>query len=143
MREQTVQLHRRKNPAFAAEFEEALEQGYVTLEAEALRQRLAAQRKLRAAIDGAKRGNAALLPDDVGDEFERVMKLLARWDRKRQRPSRLSPEGGGRACTFDTAIELLDARLKALGIEIEPLSPEDAERYDGPAEREGGGGEAL
>ena len=133
-----MQNHRRKNPAFAAEFEEALEQGYVTLEAEALRQRLAAQKKLRAAIEGAGRSDAALMPDDVGAEFERVMKLLARWDRKRQRPSRLSPEGGRRACTFDAAIALLDARLKALGIEIEPLSAEDAGRYDGPGESGGG-----
>ncbi len=136
--ERTVYVHRRKNPAFAAEFQEALDQGYVTLEAEALRQRLAAQRRLRAAIERAGAGKGALVPADAVAEFERVLKLLARWDRKGRRPERAaSSDSARRVWTFDAAIALLGERLEALGVEVEPLPPEEAARWDGSGAGEG------
>jgi hypothetical protein len=84
----TVNTHRRRNPDFARRFEEALESAYPMLEAEALRQRLAAQERLR---DG-------LMPSgEIAAEFGRVMALLARWDRKKRqdrRPARRSARPG-------------------------------------------------
>jgi hypothetical protein len=177
--ENTVYKHRRADPAFAEEYQATLEQGYVRLEAEALRQRLAAQQRLRAAVENSSPPPAVLgevagrrpdggvappphcvrspklrpsmlacppdrlrfsapsrlgeeLKGEVSAEFERVMKLLARWDRKERRPD--SEAGGGRIWTFEGAIELLDKRLKALGMAVQPLPDELAERYDGPEE---------
>jgi hypothetical protein len=129
--ESTVHSHRRKDPGFALEYEEALEQGYVLLEAEALRQRLAAQERLRAAMDGAE----PLVAGETAAEFERMLKLLARRDRKARGPDRRAAPGGRRQVwTFDAAIVLLDERLRALGVEVPALPPDSAERYDGPGE---------
>lgn len=130
--ESTVSLHRRTDPAFAAEFREALDHGYDLLEAEALRQRLEAQRRLRAAMDRSAAGDAPPVAPDMAAEFERVLKLLARWDRKRRAPDRQAqPDGRRKVWTFDSAIELLDKRLKALGVEALPLPSQEAARYDG------------
>ena len=49
--ESTVHLHRRTDPAFAEAYDEALARAYVHLEAEAVRLRLAAQARLRAAVE--------------------------------------------------------------------------------------------
>lgn len=133
--ESTVNLHRRNDTAFAEEFREALHQGYDLLEAEALRQRLAAQRALREAVESSE--PPVSLAADVAAEFERVLKLLARWDRKARRPDARSSEGARRSVwTFEAAIELLGKKLDALGVPVQPLPPDEAERYDGP------GGEA-
>jgi hypothetical protein len=142
--ENTVLNHRRRDPAFAEEYDAALDQGYVRLEAEALRQRLIVQQRLRAVMEvaslpegsGGGREDAALTVEAAA-EFERVLKLLDRADRKARRPRRTS---GGRhkVWTFDTAMALLDERLKALGVPVSELPPEVAARYDGAGEREGG-----
>jgi hypothetical protein len=123
--ERTVYNHRQRNPGFAELFEEALDQGYARLEAEALRARLAMQAAMRAAIDGGG------VPPEAAAEFERILKLLARRDRKPRRPEREAGAGSGRrGWTFDAAMALLDRRLKALGIAV-PLLPTDAAaRYD-------------
>lgn len=116
----TVYKHCAKDSAFAAAFQEALDQCYVALEAEALRQRLVALRKLR---DGA------IPTGEVTAEFDRVMKMLARWDRKggRAGPRTISP-GKRHAVTFDEAIEALHERLQALAIPIARLpEPEEGE----------------
>lgn len=137
--ENTVLNHRRRDPAFAEEYDAALDQGYVRLEAEALRQRLLAQERLRAALEAAplEDGTAAsggppgaALPAEAAAEFERVLKLLDRADRKARRPKRTS---GGRhkVWTFDAAMALLDERLQALGVPVPALPPEVAARYDG------------
>jgi hypothetical protein len=112
----TVDSHRRKHPEFAAAHDAALQQAYPKLEAEAVRQRLAAQQKLR---DG-------LVPQgEMTQEFERVMKLLARWDRGR---GRLGPRevrhGRQRRWTFEEAIVALDKRLRALGARRGLVPPE-------------------
>jgi hypothetical protein len=104
----TVDSHRRKHPEFAAAHDEALRNAYPKLEAEAVRQRLAAQERLR----------GELVPTgEMATEFERVMKLLARWDR---RDGRIGPRevhhGRQRRWTFEEAIEALDKKLRALGL---------------------------
>jgi hypothetical protein len=123
--ESTVYTHRRKDPVFAAAFQEALEQGYVRLEAEALRQRLEAQRRLRAALDeGTPTG-------EIAAEFERVIKLLRRWDRKCERPGMRSIARGRQpGLTFEEAIETLAKKLRNLDIPILELPAEIAARYD-------------
>lgn len=105
--ETTVYKYRQRHPEFADDCERVLRQGYVRLEAEALRQRLEAQRKLR---DG-------LIPaGEIADEFERVMKLLARWDR-RNGPAGTRSIGHGRqrSMTFEEAMEALEKKLMGLG----------------------------
>ena len=55
------------------------------------------------------------------------MKLLARWDRQPRRVERRFKPGGRRKpMTFDEAMDLLDKRLRALGIPIAPLPPDGA-----------------
>jgi hypothetical protein len=109
----TVRNHRRKDPEFNAGCDSALEQGYRHLEEEAVRERLAAQERLRAGIVPA--GEAAT-------EFDRQMKLLGQW---RRRDGRLGPMARSRealkAWSFDDAMALLEKRLKGLKIPIAPL----------------------
>ncbi|MFC7498195.1 hypothetical protein ACFQRC_03060 [Enterovirga sp. GCM10030262] len=113
--ERTVYAYRRKDTVFAGEFQEALEQGYVRLEGEAVRQRLGAQQRLREAIEEAE--PTALLSGEAANEFERVMKLLAGWDRRGGRPApREWRHGHQKRMSFDDAITLLDKRLRALGV---------------------------
>ena len=108
--EATVYRHRVKDASFAAAFQEALEQGYVRLEAEALRQRIEAQRRIREAGDG-------LLPaGEATAEFERILKLLDRWDRRNGCIGpRAVAHGSLKRWTFDDAIEALEKKLMALG----------------------------
>jgi hypothetical protein len=132
--ERTVYVHQGKDPAFAAEFQEAMTLAYVRLEAEALRQRLAAQQRLRRAIEEAE------APAEESLEFERVLKLLARLDRRtRGHSPGPNSKPNGRAWTFDEAMALLGKRLEALGLEVPPLPPEEAARLDGTGEPSGGG----
>jgi hypothetical protein len=51
--ESTVELHRRNDPAFAEAHDAPLAEGYRNLEEESVRLRLAAQKRLRAAIEAA------------------------------------------------------------------------------------------
>jgi len=104
----TVYDHRRKDPEFAEAYDETLASAYAMLEAEALRQRLDAQRDLR---------EGRMPKGEMAQEFERVLKLLARYDRK---DGRIGPReigrGRQRRWTFDEAIEALDKKLRALGL---------------------------
>jgi hypothetical protein len=104
----TVQAHCRKHPEFAALRDETLRFAYAKLEAEAVRQRLEAQRRLRENLQPK---------GELAQEFERVMKLLARYDR---RDGRVGPReighGRQRRWTFEEAIEALDKKLRALGV---------------------------
>jgi hypothetical protein len=104
---QTVDTHARRNPEFAAVRAEALKIAVARLEAESVRQRLEAQRRLSETLSPS---------GEVAEEFERVMKLLARWDRKGgtlgPRPRPPSPS---EVWTFDEAIVALEKRLTALG----------------------------
>jgi len=103
----TVNAHRRGHFEFDAAWHEALAHAVALLEAEAVRQRLEVQRRLT--------GN--LHPEgELAQEFERVMKLLARWDRKAGGTgSSTRPPLERDAWTFDRAIVELERRLTALG----------------------------
>lgn len=115
----TVRNHRLKDPEFDAGCEAALEQGYKHLEEEAVRERLAAQERLKAGIVPA--GEAAA-------EFDRQIKLLSQW---RRRDGRLGPQARSREAlkrwSFDEAMKALEKRLKALKIPIAPLPEKEGE----------------
>jgi hypothetical protein len=143
--ESTVHRHRRLDSAFAEVYREALAEGYFKLEAEALRQRLAAQERLREAVDNPPRNGghaehggggppkrgacpACGRSDDEGAEFDRIMRLLARHDRKPRRAERgFKPGGRRQTWTFDRAIEELAKRLRGLGLDIPPPPAEEGE----------------
>jgi hypothetical protein len=114
----TIVHHRRRDPEFAAAWDEALAAAYAQLEAEALRQRLEAQRQLR----------EGLCPTgEIAREFERVMQLLARYERKDGRIGiRSVRPGREKRWTFDEAIEALDRKLRALGARHGVAAPEDS-----------------
>jgi hypothetical protein len=116
----TVRAHARKHPEFAAAEKEALHLAYAALEAEAVRQRLEAQRRL--SEDLAPTG-------ELAQEFERVMKLLARYDRRDGRigPREVGP-GQEQVCGWDEAIETLARKLRALGVRRGVVPPGDDPR---------------
>jgi len=121
----TVSYHVRKDPAFAEAYRDALALGYANLEAEVVRQRIAAQAKLRAAIEASGERAVPQVEADAGAEFDRIMKLLARHDRKPRRVERgFKPGGRRQARTFDQAIKELDKKLRALGLRTDrPVPP--------------------
>ncbi len=93
--ERTVRYHLRSDPAFAEAFQAALEEGYRRLEAESVRERIQAQQRIRAAMEAAEAAGEPLPVAAEGAEFDRTIKLLARWDR-RDRAARL-PDGEARS----------------------------------------------
>ncbi|MBC7986394.1 MAG: hypothetical protein H7X93_06945 [Sphingomonadaceae bacterium] len=116
----TVYKHRTRHADFREAWQEALETGYARLEAELVRERLAAQERIRDAI--APEGEPGL-------EFERAIKLLMRWERRNGRlGARTQSPGRHRQPSFDEAIEALAKRLKSLDIPIKYLpAPEGSE----------------
>ena len=123
--ERTVHYHLRRDPDFAEAFQAALEEGYRRLEAEAARQRLEAQSRLRAAMDSAESAGERLPAAEEGAEFDRTMRLLARWDRRDGRLGfREVSHGRRRVMTFEAAIALLDRKLDALGVRRAALPPQ-------------------
>ena len=125
--ESTVHLHRRLHPEFAECYDEALASAWPKLEAEAVRLRLEAQARLRAAVErGALTGPEGSAgtrcptcghdPDDDA-QFDRTMQLLARRDRKPRRVDcHFTPGGRRERWTFEEAIEVLDRKMRALGL---------------------------
>jgi hypothetical protein len=112
----TVRAHTRKHPEFEAAENEALRYAYARLEAEAVRQRLEAQRRLSENLEPT---------GEIAQEFERVMKLLARFDRRQGQVGRREVgHSSRRRWTFDEAIRALDKKLNALGIRRGILPPE-------------------
>lgn len=135
----TIHYRRRKDPDFAAAYAEALAEGYAHLEAELLRRRLAAQKKLREAIESAPgpRPVRPATPEDEAAEFARAMKLLAHHDRKPRRPERGFREGGRRqAWTFDRAILALGRKLDAMGAPPAPRHLVEAALKEGGEPRD-------
>jgi hypothetical protein len=112
---QTVRAHMRRSPEFAALREEALHYAYARLEAEEVRRRLAMQKRLRDNLEPT---------GEMAKEFERVMTLLARYDRKSGRiGSRQHAASPGRVYTFEEAAIALDKALDALAIRRIPFRP--------------------
>jgi hypothetical protein len=129
--EATVHNARRTDPGFAEQYRETLEHAYVGLEAEALRQRVEAQQRLRSVLE-AEPASSPPVAGEIALEFDRVLKLLARWDRKSHRSPRTASAGGRRRVwTFEAAMDLLEDRLKALGIAVPELPPVAAAQWDG------------
>lgn len=111
----TARLHRRMDPDFDSACCDALAEGYPRLEAELVRLRLRAQERLRAAIERAGPVPPPELLAEQGAEFDRIMKLLDRLDRKARRPeANFTPGGRRQAWTFERAIVQLDKALDAL-----------------------------
>jgi hypothetical protein len=119
----TITYHRRTDPDFDRACLEALDQGYQSLEAEAVRQGLAAQQRHRAAIEAAAAGQApapcphcGAVPAAESDaDFDRILRLLALRDRKPRRPdSRFTPGGRRQRWTFDQAIALLKKKMETM-----------------------------
>lgn len=105
----TVFKHLTADPAFAARFEEALALCYRRLEADLLSRRIGAQQRLKEIEP-----NGALEP-----EFDRALKLLARWERRDGSlgPRRAEP-GAKKSWTFEDAIAALEKKLRAIGVPI-------------------------
>jgi hypothetical protein len=101
-------VHRRNNPEFATLWDVTLREAVAGLEAEAVRQRVEMQRRLRDNLEPK---------GEMAAEFERVMALLARWDR---RDGRVGPReirhGRQKRWTFEDAMTALDKRLRSLGL---------------------------
>lgn len=121
----TITYHRRTDRAFDRACIEALDQGFESLEAEAVRQGLAAQQRHRAAIEAAEAGQAptpcphcGAVPTTESDaDFDRILRLLALRDRKPRRPdSRFTPGGRRQRWTFDQAIALLKKKMETMGL---------------------------
>lgn len=121
----TICRHRQKDPEFAEDYKAALEQGVVRLQAEALRQRLLAQQRLR---DG-------VLPEgEVTQEFDRLMKTLDRFARKDGGVGvRHVSRGAVKAWTFEEAIDAIERKLKAIGIPIREIAEDDQAEEEGEA----------
>jgi hypothetical protein len=125
--ERTVYNHIRSDTAFAEAFQEALEAGYRWLETEAVRQRLEAQGRLRSAIAEAEESGETLPLAEEGVEFDRTMKLLARWHRRDGRLGwRQVGHGRQRRWTFEEAMAALDRRMRDLGLPTGAPPPEQA-----------------
>ena len=116
--ELTIYGHLAKDPGFAANFRADLQIGYLRLEAEVVRRRLEAQKRLRKIAPTGE-------PEP---EFEAALKLLQRWDRK---DGTIGPRAVGHGklerWDFDDAMVALDKRLRALGARSVPprLPPPD------------------
>jgi hypothetical protein len=106
----TVYRHRARDAEFAARFDQALQQAYIRLEAELVRQRIEAQDKLEKGI---------LPAGEVAAEFERALKLLTRWER---RDGRIAPARYARSklktWSFEDAMLAVERKLRALKIPI-------------------------
>ena len=111
----TVNNHRRKNPAFAAQMQGALEQGYVHLEEEAVRLMLEALGRMGEAIDAK---------GQLPESFDKILKLLAQWKR---RDGTIAPQRKSREAlsnwSFEEAMGALAKRLAALKIPVIGAAP--------------------
>jgi len=112
------------DPAFRTGFEEALQLGYLCLEAEALRQQREAQREYR------------LNPGDAeakAKSFERTMHLLREYKRAAGGTVSMRADRSRARWTFEASIEAIEKGLKAFGVEIPGLPPpESGEEAQGP-----------
>jgi len=97
----SVYRHLRTDPAFARGFQEALETGYPTLQAEALRIQLAEQAAYRIAPD----------PAAEAQSFDRSLALLREYNRGPHGVGRRSDRGRQTKWSFDDAFEALEREL--------------------------------
>jgi hypothetical protein len=121
----TVYDHRRRDPAFRQAWQEALEQGYARLEAEVLRQRLAAMEKLRVIADEAATPELARM---VAEEFERAICLLREYRRSLGTSGKAAPTQS--KWSFEAAFEALEKELTVFGLRLERGEAADDEAED-------------
>ena len=139
--EGTVFAHLAGDPGFAARFKATLPIAYARLEADVVARRIEGQRQL-----------ARIVPTGEPEpEFDRAMKLLARWERRDGTLGRRQA-GPGRqqGCGFEEAMEALDRQLRNFGIPIvgedgTDILPPEGDWRGGPEDEEDGaeGGEAA
>jgi hypothetical protein len=122
--------HRRRDPAFAAAWDEAVAIGVARIGEEQARQRLAAADAIRVRGDGP-------LPED-GPEFERAMAFLRYWSRRQQ-----GGKAGGPPLTkwsFDDAMAEMERLLDRHGVPKAPEETDGTAREDGDGEEGGDAG---
>lgn len=94
-----------------------------------------------AAIEAAGNTVPPRLADETGAEFDRIMKLLARHDRKPRGPEcRFTPGGRRQRWIFERSIALPGKKLRAMGVKLGPLPPkalEDLARWGEHGEGDG------
>jgi hypothetical protein len=110
----TVYDHRRTDPAFAEGCREAIAEAYARLEAEALRQRLAAMERFRVVPDETATPE---LRQRVAEEFERAVCLLREYRRSLSGTRRGGPVPA--KWSFEAAFEALEKELRVFGARAE------------------------
>jgi hypothetical protein len=108
----TVSNHRLSDPAFREGCAQALVEAYATLEAEAVRQRLAAMERID--FDAGKEAPPSGL--DPAAEFARTMELL-----REHKRSRAGAKASGRPperWSFEESMAALEKRLKIFGVRV-------------------------
>ncbi|HYI49624.1 MAG TPA: hypothetical protein VEX35_14290 [Allosphingosinicella sp.] len=117
----TVHRHLARDAAFAAGFEEALASGHAALEAEGVRQGIAAQQAYRI---GRGTADAEAL---AAQSFERSLALLREYKRGHGRIGRRPTDARLTKWSFQDAFQALEKRLRAFGLRIErgEEAPED------------------
>jgi transposase-like protein len=108
----TVHRHLARDPAFAAGFAEALATGYAALEAEGVRQGIAAQEAYR--IGCGTDDEEAL----AAQSFERTMQLLREYKRGGARIGPRPAAGRLKRWSFDRSMAALETQLRAFGVRI-------------------------
>ncbi|MFL6846453.1 MAG: hypothetical protein ACJ8ER_16420 [Allosphingosinicella sp.] len=117
----TVRRNARRDPAFAAERQAALEQGYARLERLLAAQRATAAARMEEVLDSA---SDAETPPADDETLERILSRYTRPD-GRIAPGCVSPEKRRRRWSFDEAIALLERRLRWMGVEIRETGDEE------------------
>jgi hypothetical protein len=116
----TVYRLRRLDPDFAAAWQAALEAAVARLDAELVRQRLAAVERMRAAVEA---GAGAPRDPEQAEEFERTLKLLQRYDRRARGSSapgaRTVHRDRLRQWSFEDAMARLERKLKSMGVTLD------------------------
>jgi len=106
----TVWRHRQKDADFLERWRQALAQCIATLEAELVRQRMAARARAKDEI---------VPQSEPPAEFDLILKLLQRWDRKDGGAgARQVGYGHLQRWDFDAAIDEMERKLKAIGIPV-------------------------
>ncbi|HYG29542.1 MAG TPA: hypothetical protein VD887_04935 [Allosphingosinicella sp.] len=129
----TVYRLRRRDPDFAAAWQAALEAAVTKLDAELVRQRLAAVERMRAAVEA---GAVAALDPEQAAEFERALKLVQRYDRRARGGAapgaRTVHRDRLRTWDFGEAMTRLEKKLVSMGVVIDEagLAPRPDDERD-------------
>jgi hypothetical protein len=112
----TVYHHRRTDPDFDSEWRAAKLQSYEYLEAELIRQKLAALERMRQRKDA--------VPEELAKDFDQALALL-REHKRAEAGGRAKAGRGQTRWDFDRALDRLEKGLRAFGVRIEREEGED------------------